>query len=165
MKVRIVLIFPFILLLLNSCSLFKKQPLLLDTSDTLAIRSAICSHYKNAHNIEIAEEYLSYITLCWNDPAGKPSQAINVNSDCWKISFEHRVYDTDGIYLYTDFYNLYLPQNDSLAFIENRFHGRHYHGNTCVMIKGAGDTRYPNTPFVRSKDNYIRVIESILLKE
>lgn len=149
---------------LASCSLFTKQPAVLTAADTLAISNAIRSHYDNAQNIYISEVYVGYITLCWNDPAGKDPQTITVKSNCWKITFDHRVYNSDSVYLYTDYYKLYMPKNDSLAFLENRFHGSQYHGNTCVMIKGSSDPRYPNTPFVRPKDNYIRLLESILNK-
>ena len=149
---------------LTSCSLFTKQQAVLTDADTLAVINAIRSHYDNAQNIEISEEYLGYITLCWNDPVGKQPKSIYVNSNCWIICFDHRVYDTDSVYLYTDYYKLYIPKKDSLDFLENRFLGHQYHGNTCVMIKGTDDPRYTSTPFVRSKDKYIRDIESIFNK-
>ena len=150
-------------LLLNCC--VDKQKTTNDTVfvDTLAVKTAILSKYENATNVNIFHKFIDHIDIFWNDPSYVKGPSVDVKSNCWIVRFQAETSECDTVLLYTDYYELLIPENDSVSFLKNRFHGPGYHGGSCILLKSENDNRYSNrTPLIRVKDNYITVIESIL---
>lgn len=150
-------------LLLNCCT--NKQKTTNDNVyvDTIAVKSAIFSKYENAKNVDISFKFIDYIDIYWNDPSYIKGPNVDVESDCWIVRFQADTYESDTVLLYTDYYELLIPENDSVSFLKNRFHGLGYHGNSCILLKSENDNRYNNrAPLIRIKDRYVIDIESIL---
>ena len=124
-----------------------KQSQILDASDTLAITNAVCSHYENAQNISISSMFIDHIDIFWNDPSYVKGPIVDVKSNCWIVRFQAETSECDTVLLYTDYYELLIPENDSVSFLKNRFHGPGYHGGSCILLKSENDNQYTTKPY------------------
>ena len=128
---------------------------------TSLIVSAIKKCYSNARDISIKTDFLSSVSLFWSDPGYVKGPTIPIDRQCLRLHFSTDTFNEDGTIRYTDDYDYYIINDDRIAIRKNRYHGKGYHGGSCVLIKSESDMiRFTDVPsrLVRTDDKLLEML-------
>lgn len=114
----------------------------------------------------VKKQYVEEEAIYWSDPGYVRGPNIKIQKDAIVICYKTETKNDDGTIKYTDNYCISYVIGDSIVIKRNSYHGRGYHGDSCVILKENNDDRFSNieSVLVREKPNYINEIAKILQK-